>query len=256
MAQDCFKELSVKEGGRVDEREGPAVKGFHLSGPISSSTEIHRHEVHVKQALLPQHFTQCIFVPTWQSNDHRHHHTWLYHPLNMPLKDPAKIQAMWAASMYLFLCTSQTHSDVSAGPGSNGRWSFKRSVKQFESSESNYECEPATHTKDLDLHPGGLPRKGACSLTAFHGLCWQFPWPLLSRFLWILPSPAFSALWDLLSRGSYHSEVYTPWWWWLLAWLWLLRPEPTSWQLTHQRGLSASLLLFVFHPAEMQVHGC
>lgn len=64
MAQDCFKELSVKEGGRVDEREGPAVKGFHLSGPISSSTEIHRHEVHVKQALLPQHFTQCIFVPT------------------------------------------------------------------------------------------------------------------------------------------------------------------------------------------------
>lgn len=61
--------------------------------------------------------------------------------------------------MYLWLCTSQTHSDILAGPRSNGRWYFKETIKQFESSESNYEWEPATLPKDLDLHPGRPPGK-------------------------------------------------------------------------------------------------
>lgn len=68
--------------------------------------------------------------------------------------------------MYLWLCTSQTHSDILAGPRSNGRWYFKETIKQFESSESNYEWEPATLPKDLDLHPGRPPGK----VPVFHSL--------------------------------------------------------------------------------------
>ena len=95
---------------------------------------------------------------------------WLPHPLNMPLNNPAKIQGIWAAGMYLCLCASQTRSDVSAGLGSNGRWYFRGTIKQLRSPESNYDFEPAT----LDFHhpheasPGEMPTPSPLSMAGLY----------------------------------------------------------------------------------------
>lgn len=81
--------------------------------------------------------------------------------------------------------------------------------------------------KDLDLHPGRPPQKDACSLTALDSPIYNsFHGPLHSHFLWILPSPPFSAL---------------------------LRPRPTSYQLPASEGFFASLLLFDLQPVETRV---
>ena len=96
--------------------------------------------------------------------------TWLPHPPSMPLNNPAKIQGIWAAGMYLCLCASQTRSDVSAGLRSNGRWYFRGTIKQLRSPESNYDFEPAT----LDFHhpheasPGEMPTPSPLSMAGLY----------------------------------------------------------------------------------------
>ena len=155
------------------------------------------------------------------------HGTWLHHPPNMPLNNPAKIQGIWVAGMYLCLCPSQTRSDVSAGLGSNGRWYFRGTIKQLESLESNYDFEPAT----LDFHPIPMkPPQARCPLP--HHSLWPvylylFPWPLFSHFLWILSAPPLSA--DGVGCDEVHEAACMT--------LLLLNPEPAPPHLASRRGL-------------------
>lgn len=154
------------------------------------------------------------------------------------------MQGIWAASMYLCLCTSRTPSDVLAGPGSNGSWYFKGIVKQFESSESNYECEPGTLRKDLDPRVwrppwGKVPTGSLLSLAFAYG---PFPLPVLSHFLWILCSAPLSALWTCCNEAAVTQKF-------ILhggsCFLWLLKPEPTFQPLTYPKAflpLSSSVL--------------
>lgn len=141
------------------------------------------------------------------------HGTWLHHPPNMPVNNPAKIQGIWAAGMYLCLCPSQTRSDVSADLGSNGRWYFRGTIKQLESLESNYDFEPAT----LDFHPIPMkPPQARCPLP-HHSMAGLFiPLSLTSLLSLPLnpPRPTSLCWWSWLwwsSRGRmYDSPAIEP----------------------------------------------
>lgn len=164
------------------------------------------------------------------------------------------MQGIWAASVYLCLCTSRTPSDVLAGPGSNGSWYFKGIVKQFESSESNYECEPGTLQKDLDPRVwrppwGKVPTGSPLSLAFAYG---SFPLPVLSHFLWILCSHLCQhyelAVTKQLSPRSLYSMVAAA-----FCGSWGQSPPSSCSLIQRPFCLSPPLCL---HPAEMQVNKC
>lgn len=177
------------------------------------------------------------------------HDTWLHHPPNMPLNNPAKIQGIWTAGMYLCLCPSQTRSDVSAGLESNGRWYFRGTMKQLGNPKSNYDFEPAT----LDFHPIPMkPPQARCPLPP-HSL-----WPV---YIYLFP------LTSLLSLPLNPPRPTSLCWW---SWLWWSsrgRCRPRVWLSCYwTRSPSLHISLpggafklssgYLFYPVGMQVKGC